>query len=178
MKKLISISLCLCWFMIIQSLPVLAQFPERQIPVVVTAKPQKAVYLAREPILIDVEIRNGLEHEIRISRYSFSPNDWNGETIGVELHDIYRLPVMRQIGLKRPAINIEKMPLIQGASWVPIPPGTSKITTVDVRKWEVCDGWIPGKYQILVRADKIDVDKHSWINVTGEPVTVEIKPEM
>ena len=98
------------------------------------------VYLAREPILIDVEIRNGLEHEIRISRYSFSPNDWNGETIGVELHDIYRLPVMRQIGLKRPAINIEKMPLIQGASWVPIPPGTSKITTVDVRKWEVCDG--------------------------------------
>jgi hypothetical protein len=37
-----------------------------------------------EPILVDVEIRNGLTQEIRLSAFSFDPNDWNGETLGIE----------------------------------------------------------------------------------------------
>jgi hypothetical protein len=79
--------------------------PERQLPVFVVAKPQKAAFASGEPILIDVEIKNGLNQEIRITAWSFSPNDWNGEAMGIELPDIYWLPKLAQIWLKRPCIN-------------------------------------------------------------------------
>src|SRR5262245_30161851 len=55
-------------------LSVSTQFPERQIPVIVIAKPQKASFLSGEPILINVEIKNGLNQEIRITAWSFAPN--------------------------------------------------------------------------------------------------------
>jgi hypothetical protein len=64
---------------------------------------------------------------------------------------------------------------ISGTGWYPIPAGKSKTKTIDVRKWEIVDGWIAGKYQLLFRADKIDVDSHTWINVTSDPITIEIK---
>jgi hypothetical protein len=149
------------------------QFPERQIPVFVIPKPQKAVFVLGEPILIDVEIKNGLSNEIHISAWSFTPNDWNGEALGIELPDIYRLPRIVQIRRQRPNVNA---PLnLSAPGWYPIAAGKSKTKTIDVRKWDVIDGWIVGEYQLLFRADKIDVDKHTWISVSSDPITIEIK---
>jgi hypothetical protein len=173
MKSLLAILICVSCLASARILSAAAQFPERQIPVFVIAKPQKAVFVSGEPILIDVEIKNGLKKEIRLTAWSFSPNDWNGETLCIELPDIYRLPKMVQIWRKRPSVT---PPLsISGTGWYPIPAGKSKTKTIDVRKWEIVDGWIAGKYQLLFRADKIDVDSHTWINVTSDPITIEIK---
>lgn len=173
MKGLLAILICISCQASSRILSASAQFPERQIPVFVIAKPQKEVFVLGEPILIDVEIKNGLNREIRITAWSFSPNDWNGETQGIELPDIYRLPKMVQIWRKRPSVNA---PLYLSApGWYPIPAGTSKTKTIDVRKWEIVDGWIAGKYQLLFRAEKIDVDSHTWISVTSDPMTIEIK---
>src|SRR5262249_53752584 len=98
-----------------------AQFPERQIPIFVIAKPQKEVFVSWEPILIDVEIKNGLNGEIRITAWSFSPNDWNSETQGIELPDIYRLPKMVQIWRNRPSVNAPHY--LSAPGWYPIPVG-------------------------------------------------------
>ena len=112
-------------FLYAQSLSVSAQFPERQIPVFVIPKPQKASFLPGEPILIDVEIKNGLNQEIRITAWSFAPNDWNGEILGVELLDIYRIPKMSQVWLKRPTSNGSVEPVrLAAPGWYPIPAGT------------------------------------------------------
>ncbi len=173
MKSWIAILMYIPWLLSIQFLYAPAQFPERQIPVFVIAKPQKTAFVSGEPILIDVEIKNGLNQEIRITSWSFSPNDWNGEALGIELPDIYRLPKISQIWLKRPGINAP--PKLAAPGWYPIPAGKSKIRTIDVRKWEIVDGWVAGKYQLLIRADKIDVDSHTWISVTSDPVSIEIK---
>jgi hypothetical protein len=64
---------------------------------------------------------------------------------------------------------------LSAPGWYPIPPGESKTKTIDVRKWDVMEGWIAGKYQLLFRADKIDVDSHTWISVSSDPITIEIK---
>jgi hypothetical protein len=155
-------------------LPTFSQFPDKQIPVYVFAKPHKPNFALGEPILIDVEINNGLKEEIRISVYSFSPNSWNGEILGIEFPDIYRLPRVVQIYRERPKIT--DMPrAIAAPSWIAIAPGSSRVKTIDVGKWQVNEGWIKGKYQLVVRADKIDVDSYSWMSVNSEPFTFEIK---
>jgi hypothetical protein len=160
-------------FLYAQSLSVSAQFPERQIPVFVIAKPQKASFLPGEPILIDVEIKNGLNQEIRITAWSFAPNDWNGEVLGVELPDIYRIPKMSQIWLKRPTINVPVK--LAAPGWYPIPASKSKTKTIDARKWEIVDGWIPGKYEMKLRVENIDVDSHTSMRVTSDPITIEVR---
>lgn len=149
------------------------QFPDRQIPVVVIPRPRKAIFSPGEPILVDIEIRNDLKAEIRLNALSFSPNDWNGETLCIELPDVYRLPDIKQIWLERPKISPPKY--VSGGGWYAIPAGTSKVKTVDVSKWKVLHGWVPGKYQIVVRADKIDADKYTWMSVSSDPIVFEIR---
>jgi hypothetical protein len=165
---------------------VLAQFPERQLAIKVIQKPRKHVYKEGEPILMDVEIKNGLKHEVRLTAFAFSPNEWNGETGHIDLVDVYRLPRIFQICCSRPnlgqsapsGITGKEHPVsskIAGAGWYPIPAGTSKISTIDLSKWEVDGGWVAGKYQILVRVKKIDLDKYSWVAVQSDPITIEIQ---
>ena len=149
------------------------QFPDRQISVFVVARPQKAIFILGEPILVDIEIRNELKGEIRLNAYSFVPNDWNGETLCVELPDIYRLPDIVQISRERPKITPPKY--LSGSGWVPIPAGTSRVKTIDVSKWKLADGWGQGKYQILVRVDKIDVDRYTWMSISSDPIVIEIR---
>lgn len=170
-KKLIVLSLCVA---AIPPLQARGQFPERQIPVYVIARPHKTIFIVGEPILIDVEIKNELKEEIRVSTYSSSPTAWNAETLGVELPDIYRLPTASQIWLERPKIDNPPRP-ISGPSWRAIPAQASWVRTIDASKWKVREGWIAGKYEMKVRADKLDVDKHSWMSVTSDPITFEIR---
>ena len=153
----------------------LAQFPNRQLAIYVIPKPQKTVFKVGEPLLIDVEIKNQLKHEIRLTAFAFSPNEWNGETGHIELPDIYRLPEIVQIWVARPNGGKNFPRGIAAPGWYPIAAGTSKISTIDVSKWEVVGGWAPGKYQLLVRVNKIDIDRYSWANVHSDPITIEIQ---
>jgi hypothetical protein len=173
MKSMLAILICLSCLESARIQSVTDQLPERQIPVFVSAKPRKAVFVSGEPILIDVEIKNSLKKEIYIIGGSLSPNDWNAETLGIEIPDLYRLPKIFQIWRKRPTVAFP--PAVSGVGQYTIPAGLSKTKTIDVRKWEIVDGWIAGKYQLLFRVDKIDVDSHTWINVTGDPITIAIK---
>lgn len=152
-----------------------AQFPNRQLAIYVIPKPQKTVFKAGEPILIDVEIKNQLKHEIRLTAYAFSPNEWNGETGHIEFPDIYRLPKIFQIYMARPDGGKNFPRGITAPGWYPIPAKTSKISTIDVSKWQVVGGWTPGKYQLSVRVNKIDIDRYSWVHVTSDPITIEIE---
>ena len=103
----------------------------------------------------------------------YVPNDWNGETLCVELPDVYRLPDIVQISRQRPRISPPRY--LSGSGWVPIPAGTSRVKTIDVSKWKLADGWGRGKYQILVRVDKIDVDRYTWMSSSSDPIVIEIK---
>ncbi|MBS1808632.1 MAG: hypothetical protein JST84_10615 [Acidobacteria bacterium] len=151
------------------------QFPKRQLAIYVIPKPQKTIFKAGEPILIDVEIKNQLKHEIRLTAFAFSPNEWNGETGHIELPDIYRLPEIVQIWVARPGGGKNFPRGIAAPGWHSIPAKSSKVSTIDVSKWQVVGGWTPGKYQLLVRVNKIDVDRYSWVNVTSDPITFEIQ---
>ena len=151
----------------------LAQFPKRQLAVYVTPKPHKQVFKAEEPILIDIEIKNELKHEIRLTAWAFSPNEWNGETGHIEFYDIYRLPRIFQIRQARPSMKTPEW--VAAPGWYPIPAKASKTSTIDASKWEVTGGWVPGKYQLVVRVIKIDLDEHSWVSVLSDPFTIEIQ---
>lgn len=149
------------------------QLRDRQIPVIVRAWPHKTIYAVGEPILLNVEVKNALKGEIIVEGTVSEPNEWNGETNCITLSDIYRLPRISQIYLGRPTITPPMF--ISSLGGRRIPKGKSNVKTIDVRKWTVVDGWVPGKYQVTVRVDKITVDKYTWINVTGEPVIFEIR---
>ena len=173
MKRSVMRLVCIVFFMVLSAGLLAGQFPDRQISVFVIARPQKAIFSLGQPILVDIEIRNDLKAEIRLTSYSFSPNDWNGETLCIELPDVYRLPDMVQIWLERPKISPPRY--LSGSGWYAVPAGTSKVRTIDVSKWKVRDGWVQGKYQIVVRADKIDVDKYTWMSISSDPVVFEIR---
>lgn len=166
------------WFgvaLILASLTVvtMGQSGDRQIPVKVTAKPRNTVFVAGEPILIDIEIYNGLKAEIIVQGYSVEPNDWNGETTAIQLPDIYRLPLINQNYLKRPELDSKMM--ISSPGGRRVGPNKSLTKTIDASKWTIVDGWTKGKYQVLIRIDKIDVDKYTWISVHSDPVFFEIR---
>lgn len=150
-----------------------SQPKDRQVPVQVTAKPRKAVFEFGEPILIDIEIHNGLKKEIIVQGASTTPNDWNGETTAIQLPDIYRLPTIRQRYLKRPELDPQGR--ISAPGGLRVRPNDSVRKTIDAGKWTIVDGWIAGKYQVLIRVDKIDVDRYTWLNVHSDPVLFEIR---
>ncbi len=149
------------------------QAKDRQVPVKVTAKPRKAVFESGEPILIDIDIHNGLKAEIIVQGAVTTPNAWNGETLAIQLPDIYLLPNIRQRYLKRPDVDFPKF--VSAPGGLRVRPKDSVRKTIDVSKWTITDGWIPGKYHVLIRVDKIDVDKYTWINVHSDPVFFEIR---
>jgi hypothetical protein len=165
--RILFINLCLLF------LSIVVFAGDRNIPVSVIAKPQQLSFAIDEPILIEVEIENGLKEEIRMNAFSLSPNEWNGEVACIELSDMYRLPKIFQIYYKRPEMDI---PInVAGMASYPIQPGASKKKIIDARKWQVVDGWISGKYQIVVRVDCIDVDEYSSMSIKSDPIIFEIK---
>src|SRR5688572_14870300 len=106
------------------------QTKDRQIPVKVTAKPRKAVFESGAPILIDIDIHNGLKAEIIVQGTITTPNDWNGETMAIQLPEIYLLPTIRQRYLERPDVDFPKFVSAQGA--LRVKPKDSVRKTIDV----------------------------------------------
>lgn len=174
MKLIIFLSFSLVLLME-QILPSIAsaQFPKKQLPIWIIPRPKKEIFNATEPLLVDVEIKNGLDHEVRMYSWTFEPNEWNGETSNIELPDIYRLPKIQEIWLKHPNVNAPTN--LAAPGWYQIPTGKSKIKTIDVRKWEVVGGWVAGTYQITVLINKINIDEYSSVSVLSDPIKIEIR---
>ena len=148
---------------------------QRQIPIVVGAHTVSDTLKENEPLLLRISILNGLPKDIRFSTFSLTPNSWNGEVSNVSLVDIYRdEPSAMGLFLARPKTG-EYPKLIAGLSSYVIKPMDSLSVVVDMSKWQIRDGWRPGKYKITVRADNISVDDYAVVSVMSDPVEVVIK---
>ena len=45
----------------------------------------------------------------------------------------------------------------------------SRVVELDLSKWKILGGWIPGKYQVVIRVDNLQVDDYSTLEVLSEP---------
>lgn len=147
---------------------------DRVIPVTVTGKVESAVVKQGEPIPLSVTISNGLKGSIGYSTYSLKPNDWNGETVSLTLVDIYRNGKPVALFLDRP--KVERPIEIAGMSRRRIKPGGSLTIGTDAGKWKVIGGWVPGKYKVNVRVERMSVDGGRCIlSVHSGPFEFEIR---
>ena len=148
---------------------------QRLIPITVTAQPVSENMKSRDPLLLRITISNGLSRDIRFSSFSLQPNSWNGEAVGISLVDIYRdITGPTGVFLARPKVG-EIPGFIAGIASYVIKPGESRSKVVDMSKWEIRDGWTPGKYKITVRVDHIQVDDYMDASVMSDPFEIEIK---
>lgn len=160
--------------LIVLPFPVTSQ-QRRQIPIVVEAHPVSDTLKENGPLLLRISILNGLSKDIRLSTFSLTPNSWNGEVTNISLVDIYRdVPQPRNRFIARPKIG-QGPREIAGMSSHAIKPTESLSVVVDISKWQIVDGWIPGKYKVTVRADNIDLDSYTRASVMSDPVLVIIK---
>jgi len=126
-----------------------------------------------EPILVDVVIRNDLSAPIRFSTFALQPNEWNGETAGIELVSVRRLPDMAQIWQGRP---VARPPLhVAGQGSHPVPPRAEVTRRVDLSKWTVVGGWIAGRYEASLRVDAVELDARAVASVTSEMFEIRIQ---
>jgi len=97
-----------------------------------------------------------------------------GETANITLLDIYREGDGPQaLYARHPPVEVPVV--IAGMSGKRIAPGTSLSLLVDMAKWTIADGWTPGKYKVMVRANNIRVDEHMTASVMSDTVRFEIK---
>jgi hypothetical protein len=61
----------------------------RVIPIVVSTVATND-YRVGQPLLVEVDVFNGLDSEIGFLTFSLTPNAWNGEVFSVHVIDIYR----------------------------------------------------------------------------------------
>lgn len=160
--------------LVVLPLSVTAQ-QQKQIPIVIEAHTVSDTLKSNEPLLLRISILNGLPNEIRFSTFSLTPNSWNGETTNISLVDIYRdVPQPMNRFIARPKIG-QGPREIAGMSSHVIKPTESLSVVVDMSKWQIVDGWIPGKYKITVRADNINLDAYTRASVMSDPFVVVIK---
>jgi hypothetical protein len=67
-----------------------ADEPKPTIPVRVRVTAPKEPVKAGQPIPLTLTVENGLAGPIEFHSYATEPNDWNGETVAVDLVDVYR----------------------------------------------------------------------------------------
>ena len=130
-------------------------------------------YRVGQPLLVDVEVFNGLDTEIGWPRYSLTPNPWNGETASVHVMDIYRDGQFPSIFLKRPEIHPPQS--IAGFGSERVSPKDRRRIQLDLSKWEVVGGWKPGRYQFTVAISDIDVDAFTTLRVASEPAELTVR---
>lgn len=144
------------------------------IPVVVAGKADAAQIKVGDPIPLTVTITNGLTGPIAYSTFSLKPNDWNGETSGFSLMDIYRDGRDRNLYLERPKVAVPWK--ISGMGGHAVKPGGSLTAATDARKWTIDGGWVPGKYSVTVGVSRLTADGGRCVlSVTSAPFEFEIK---
>jgi hypothetical protein len=151
-----------------------ASHQQRQIPIIVEAHPVSESLKGNGALLLRISITNGLSKDIHFSTFSLTPNSWNGETTNISLVDIYRAPQEMGRFYARPKIG-QGPTNIAGMSSHTIKPTESLSVVVDMSKWQIVDGWIPGRYKITVRADNISLDEYTRASVMSDPVDFVIK---
>lgn len=147
---------------------------QREIPIVVEAQPVSGPLKSGEPLLLRVSIRNGHSRDIHFSTFSLTPNSWHGETINISLVDIYKTPDQMGRFLARPRIS-ETPKFVAGVAGYAIKPGESLSIVIDMAKWQIRNGWTPGKYKITVLAENIAVDNYTSMSVMSDPTEIEIQ---
>jgi len=145
---------------------------ERQVPVVVSAE-VKGPVRAGEAIPMVITVSNGLASAIYHSTFSVTPTEWNGETCNVSLVDIHRDDRKWNLYRARPKVEVPKM--IAGARRWQIEPGKRLEIQTDAHKWTLRDGWLPGRYTVTVRVDRIRVDKWCSLSVLSDPCEFEVR---
>ena len=144
----------------------------RVIPIVVSIVATNEYRISR-PLLVEVEVFNGLASEIVFPRFSLTPNAWNGETLSLHVMDIYRDGQLPSIFVKRPEIH---SPLsIAGPSGERVPAKGRKRIQIDLSKWEVAGGWKAGKYRFTVALENIAVDSFTTLRVASVPADITVK---
>jgi len=155
------------------ALPAFAEDNKPAINVTVQAQPAIALLKAGQPILMRVMLANGLSQSIRFTTFATKPNEWNGETMNVNLVDIYRYGEKRNFYYARPEIQVPQT--VSGPSSLEIVPGGSLSIMVDISKWSIQGGWLKGEYELVFRIDSISVDDKITLSVLGEPVHIRIQ---
>lgn len=139
----------------------------RNLAVLVEVIPHQAIFKAEEPLLCDVLIRNQLQRDIRVSRYADEPNAWNGETAFVRVVDIYRQPnPVSRPGEWRPKVSLPAW--VSGRSSHPVKPGDTHRFTIDLKKWPLVNGWVPGEYRFNIAAESISLDDYSSATIVSD----------
>lgn len=146
---------------------------ERQVPVIVTAEANLKNVKSAEAIPLTIKVSNGLSSSIYYSTFSLTQNEWNDETCSLSLVDIYRDDKPGNLCLARPKIDVPMT--ISGMGRREVEPGATLVIQTDARKWEIRDGWLPGKYRVTVRVDNLTVDKYSTLSILADPVEFEIR---
>jgi hypothetical protein len=145
---------------------------DRQIPVVVTGKVESEVVKAGSPIALTITITNGLAAPIYHNTFSVEPREWNAETVNLELVDIYREKPFN-LYLRRPEVRVPLV--VSGMGRFEIGQGKSLVVKTDATKWELRDGWKPGRYRVTVRVNNLTVDDYSTISVLSDPVEFTVE---
>ena len=153
--------------------PTAAERPDRALAVTLSSHAHSTVYRQGNPILIDLELSNGLGTDVGFLSYSLAPLDWNGETVGVHLTDVYRDEDPMGKFLKRP--DVTQPHFVAGVGRERVAPGSSKIKEIDISKWQIVGGWAPGRYSIQLELSGVDIDAHTTARISAEPITIQIE---
>jgi hypothetical protein len=144
----------------------------RQIPIIVTAKVDSDAIREGEAIPLTITVSNGLPARIYHNTFSLTPTDWNGETMGISLVDIYRDRPFN-LYLARPEIRCPNN--VSGMGRQAIESGDTLSVRTDARKWTLRDGWKSGHYTLTIRVDNLTADDYSKVSVMSDPVEFVIK---
>jgi len=149
------------------------EVPKKQIPITVAMQPRAGGYEQGKPILVTVNLTNGLPKSIGFPTYALKPNGWGGETVGLSLVDIYRNSVKNNLLLARP--TAEPPYLVSGMGCEVVGPDKTLTIVTDLSQWKLRDGWLPGNYEITVRVDHIVVDSYTTVSTLSDPVRLTIR---
>ena len=142
--------------------------PPSAVRVGLVARAEQARFGQDGPLALKVALRNGLARPIRFLTFATEPSDSNGETLSVDLVDIYRDGELRNLYLARPELKIPRT--ISGPASLPVAAGGELVVRLDARKWAITGGWTPGDYAVTVRLRNIDVDGKVTLAVLSDPV--------
>lgn len=143
------------------------------IPVSVHAQEERAVFKSGKPLPASVTLTNGLAKTIRFNTFATEPNEWNGETLNINLVDIYRNKKKRNLYLSRPELTIPVTTSGPGSRHVQ-PNGALRVM-IDISKWRIQGGWTKGEYELVFRMDNIIVDDKITLSVLSDPVHVLVQ---